>query len=130
MTAQDIRALAAALEQHTPPRCLAVARSHALEVYDNAAKAVEARTRNEVIEESDYRRREDLAAQAFTREIQTIGGRLSPRPTPMPTETVPCPDQTYACSRLSCAQAYACLLDGNTSLDGDGDGIPCEMVCN
>lgn len=130
MTAQDIRNLAATLEQTTPPRCLAVARSHALEVYDNAAKAAEAQARNDIAQESDYRRRADISADAFTREIQTIGGRLSPRPTPMPTETAACPDQSYSCSYLSCAQAYACLLDGNTSLDADNDGIPCEMVCN
>ena len=29
----------------------------------------------------------------------------------------------------SCAQAYACLQAGNTKLDRDKDGVPCETIC-
>ncbi|PJF34200.1 MAG: hypothetical protein CUN57_00145 [Phototrophicales bacterium] len=29
----------------------------------------------------------------------------------------------------SCSQAQACYNDGNTDLDGDNDGIPCEQLC-
>lgn len=75
--------------------------------------------------------------------------------TPRPTQTVtmtstqmimPVPTRTNApiatrvhttacggariCSEMSsCAQAYACLREGNRRLDGDGDGIPCESLC-
>lgn len=29
----------------------------------------------------------------------------------------------------SCEQAYACLRDGDSGLDRDGDGVPCESIC-
>lgn len=38
---------------------------------------------------------------------------------------VTCPSLTFTCDLLTCAQAYACLTGGNTSLDPDGDGLPC-----
>jgi len=35
-----------------------------------------------------------------------------------------------SCSSFqSCAQAVASLKAGNTKLDGDQDGIPCEPLC-
>jgi uncharacterized protein YraI len=40
-----------------------------------------------------------------------------------------CPDLTYTCQQLTCAQAQACYNAGNFSLDEDGDGIPCEIFC-
>ncbi|MFN8531496.1 MAG: SH3 domain-containing protein [Anaerolineae bacterium] len=44
-----------------------------------------------------------------------------------------CPNVTYTCSQIqavggSCINAQACLQAGNTSLDGDLDGIPCETI--
>ncbi len=41
-----------------------------------------------------------------------------------------CPGEGARCTQLStCEQAYACLAAGNRSLDRDGDGIPCEALC-
>jgi len=40
-----------------------------------------------------------------------------------------CPDTSATCGDLTCAQAFACLREGNTRLDGDGDGVPCASVC-
>lgn len=41
-----------------------------------------------------------------------------------------CPSLSYRCSQFSsCSQAYACLRAGNTRLDSDGDGVPCEAIC-
>ncbi len=47
------------------------------------------------------------------------------------------PDQTFTCSTkrkcgdmLSCAEARFYLEEcGRTRLDGDGDGVPCELLC-
>jgi hypothetical protein len=60
---------------------------------------------------------------------------LVPPPTSPPILIAPpvasgsCPDLSATCSRLTCDQAYACLAAGNTRLDADHDGIPCESVC-
>ncbi len=41
-----------------------------------------------------------------------------------------CPNITFTCQQLStCNEAIACLLAGNTTLDGDADGVPCENLC-
>lgn len=40
-----------------------------------------------------------------------------------------CPNVKASCSELTCAQAYACLAAGNSRLDGDKDGVPCESIC-
>ncbi|MDX2140167.1 MAG: SH3 domain-containing protein [Chloroflexota bacterium] len=40
-----------------------------------------------------------------------------------------CPSLRPVCTRLTCAQAYACLEVGYTRLDRDRDGIPCESIC-
>lgn len=35
-----------------------------------------------------------------------------------------------SCDQITtCEQAQACYRLGNTSLDGDGDGVPCEAIC-
>ncbi len=44
-----------------------------------------------------------------------------------------CPNVTYTCAQIqavggSCDTARSCLLAGNTSLDPDADGTPCENV--
>lgn len=42
-----------------------------------------------------------------------------------------CPGEGVRCTQLTtCEQAYACLAAGNRRLDNDGDGIPCEALCN
>ncbi|HLY28796.1 MAG TPA: excalibur calcium-binding domain-containing protein [Aggregatilineales bacterium] len=41
-----------------------------------------------------------------------------------------CPGLSYTCSQLTCEQAKACLAAGNKSLDGNGDGIPCNSKCS
>jgi hypothetical protein len=45
-----------------------------------------------------------------------------------PTQ-VACPGFNYTCNQLTCAQAYACLRDGNRQLDANHDGIPCNKQC-
>ena len=40
-----------------------------------------------------------------------------------------CPETGATCGELTCTQAFACLREGNTRLDGDGDGVPCASVC-
>lgn len=41
-----------------------------------------------------------------------------------------CPNVSFTCEQLaSCEQAIACLQQGNTALDGDSDGVPCENLC-
>jgi len=43
------------------------------------------------------------------------------------TGATSCPNTSFTCAQLSsCDQARACLAAGNTSLDGDSDGFPCE----
>ena len=41
-----------------------------------------------------------------------------------------CDSYPRTCSQMtSCSQARAALKCGNTRLDRDGDGIPCESIC-
>jgi hypothetical protein len=38
-----------------------------------------------------------------------------------------CPNVTFTCSQLlTCGEALGCLLAGNTALDPNFNGIPCE----
>ncbi|MCS6871428.1 MAG: phospholipase D-like domain-containing protein [Anaerolineae bacterium] len=64
------------------------------------------------------------------RDSDNVTCSVSPEvatPTPNPNE---CPDLTFTCAQLtSCEQAVACLREGNTRLDRDGNGIPCEALC-
>lgn len=48
-------------------------------------------------------------------------------PDPFGTET--CPSLTFTCAQLTCGQAQACYASGNLTLDEDGDGLPCDLVC-
>ena len=42
----------------------------------------------------------------------------------------PCFDKYYCNQMSSCDEAYYCLNDcGMTRLDGDLDGVPCEIIC-
>lgn len=51
----------------------------------------------------------------------------TPDPNAPPVFVANCPNVTYTCSQLlSCGEAQACLAAGNTSLDPDADGVPCE----
>lgn len=40
-----------------------------------------------------------------------------------------CPGFNYTCAQLTCAQAYACLKAGDSQLDANHDGIPCNSKC-
>lgn len=81
--------------------------------------------------------------------FSTVGGSIKTLPEiatpPLPSKTKPtavpavaappaggsCPSLSARCSDLStCEQARACLAAGNTSLDRDHDGIPCESLCS
>lgn len=49
----------------------------------------------------------------------------------IPTPVVVCPSLTLTCEFLvTCEFAQACLAAGNTSLDPDGNGIPCPNLCS
>jgi len=50
------------------------------------------------------------------------------RPTPTPQGVV-CPDIEATCSQLTCEQALACLRAGNSNLDRNNDGFPCDSQC-
>ncbi len=42
-----------------------------------------------------------------------------------------CPSMAFTCDQLfTCQEARACLAMGNTSLDPDGNGVPCENICS
>lgn len=42
----------------------------------------------------------------------------------------PCFEKFYCNQMASCEEAYHCLTDcGMTRLDGDSDGVPCEVIC-
>lgn len=43
---------------------------------------------------------------------------------------VTCNGATKCNQMTSCAQAYACFRAGNTRLDSDHDGVPCESICS
>lgn len=51
----------------------------------------------------------------------------------VPTQPPAAPPQSLTCGTCSemssCAQAQACLAAGVSRLDRDGDGIPCESIC-
>ncbi|WP_048765531.1 excalibur calcium-binding domain-containing protein [Acinetobacter sp. 243_ASPC] len=47
-----------------------------------------------------------------------------------PPSNLKCGSYPRTCSQMtSCSQARAALKCGNTRLDRDGDGIPCETIC-
>lgn len=42
-----------------------------------------------------------------------------------------CPSMAFTCDQLfTCQEARACLAMGNTALDPDGNGVPCENICS
>ncbi len=50
--------------------------------------------------------------------------------TPNVTTAVVCPSLTFTCDMFtSCAEAEACYALGLTRLDADGDGVPCDLLC-
>jgi hypothetical protein len=54
---------------------------------------------------------------------------LPPPAAPQSAQGATCPNLSATCSQLTCDQAYACLRAGNSRLDRDHDGVPCENVC-
>ena len=57
--------------------------------------------------------------------------QVQPPPISLPPQGgAGCPSLSATCSQLTCDQAYACLAAGNSRLDGDGDGVPCESICS
>ncbi len=46
-----------------------------------------------------------------------------------PSTGVSCNGATACTQMQSCEQAYACLQAGDSGLDRDGDGVPCESIC-
>lgn len=76
-------------------------------------------------------RAENYTPPPRTRVPVPTGGGFTKAPTipPPPSGGGSCPGFDYTCPRLTCAQAYACLAAGNTKLDADHDGKPCEAQC-
>jgi hypothetical protein len=67
------------------------------------------------------------APPTFTPRPTTVPILVS---TPVPQQSAAgCPDIHATCGQLTCAQAYACLAAGNSKLDADKDGVPCESIC-
>ncbi len=76
-------------------------------------------------------------------QLMTINAPALPTAVPVSVATFPpvslppiaaalsatCPDVHASCTVLTCAEAYACLAAGDTKLDRDKDGIPCESIC-
>lgn len=56
-------------------------------------------------------------------------GKKTP-PTPLAETSAGCGSKRYCKEMQSCEEAYRYLNEcGVTSLDGDGDGVPCEAIC-
>lgn len=76
--------------------------------------------------------RDEITPEVFLDRLQVTslsGDDLGVSP-PRISTSGGCPDLSYTCTQLSsCEQARACLASGNSSLDADGDGIPCESIC-
>jgi len=118
------------------PECVAQARTHALQAYAAVARLAEAKAvatatpgNNMATEIRTYETNLLAAMSAFEIAMSAIVIEQPSLPTPVPTDVVPCPNLSYTCSQLSCAQAYACQLDGNDKLDGDENGVPCDSIC-
>lgn len=72
--------------------------------------------------------------------FQAVTGAFTSPPTITPDFFVPtatgtvaqfatCPSLAFTCTQFfTCAEARACLALGNTSLDPDGDGVPCACA--
>ena len=61
---------------------------------------------------------------------------LPPAPSALLSEVLR-PAQSFDCADVSCKRLRSCeeachklLVCGQTRRDGDGDGIPCETLCN
>jgi len=70
----------------------------------------------------------ELAATAQPTPTRRASFQSLP-PTGVPRQSSRCPGSNFTCEQLTCSQAYACLAAGNSSLDRDNDGVPCESVC-
>lgn len=72
-----------------------------------------------------------VATPAPNAPVSTIAPISTPVPIRPTRQRASCPYTSPTCGDMSsCNQAYACLRDGNRNLDRDGDGVPCESICN
>ncbi|GEM_PF-2389092 len=126
---QAIRDLGKAFSNLDYPECVGWARSHALQAYQSAALIAEARIGNNILNESTYNNDFSAAMDNYEAAMTNLPLASPPMPTVVPTDAVPCPGMNMTCPELSCAQAYACLIEGNTSLDANHDSVPCENIC-
>jgi hypothetical protein len=110
------------------PECARAARSYALQAYDFAIRAARAAQMGDVAAQGMYLRDKEHAISEFENEMQRQRPESIPEAASSGIEVV-CPSQSATCQQLTCAQAYACLKDGNTRLDRDRDGVPCESIC-
>lgn len=73
-----------------------------------------------------------IHSSLVTPHVESVQQPVSPvvRPIVIQPNASGCPDINATCSQLTtCEQARACLAAGNTSLDGDHKGNPCEALC-
>lgn len=114
------------------PACASLARTYFVEVLHETLLSWESLERSDFDESNTHLE----AASRNTDLLQAEMLRLLNEQSALPSSPIggsssgaSCPGSGYTCSQLTCAQAYACLAAGNTSLDRDGDGIPCESQC-
>lgn len=128
---EAIRQLESLFEAVNYPQCVRTARARALEVYNYAALAAAATAQGDTETANEHRANFKVALMEFETEMRNVREQITEPPTPAPTELATCPDIRATCSdNLTCSEAHACYLAGNKSLDGDGDGVPCDTACN
>lgn len=111
------------------PPCAAEAQVHALAAYNAVIRAAQARAVGDDDAYAEAVAEYSAAQQRYFGAVSQLNPTQSIPPTAVEPVLVDCPSLTATCSELTCAQAYACLAAGNTSLDQDQDGIPCENIC-
>ncbi len=77
-----------------------------------------------------------LQYDAATDTVTIVFGGFTLTPSPQATNSnqaqplASCPSLAFTCNDLfTCSEAYACYNAGNRSLDPDGNGIPCDALC-
>lgn len=110
------------------PECARAARGYALQAYDFAIRAARAAQMGDMAAHGRYLRDKEHAISEFENEMQQQHPEPIVESTAIDIEVI-CPSQSATCQQLTCAQAYVCLKEGNTRLDRDRDGVPCESIC-